>query len=233
MKEELRSLSIKGLGLGAIAGLIIGIAVGYAVTPQVDVTPFEQRISDLEEQVADLQSEIDNRTLQIADLQTQISEKDSEISELQSQIETKDNQMAALQSQVSEKNSQIAALQNQISQLQSQVEELEQLVPPYTMGAWNLVASFQGNSGLTTEFFHVAGTELRLNWSWTSSVQENAEFSMYLYRQGETIITEASISLQQEGVTYVHDLEAAYYYLRISEANLDQWNVTIEVWLPE
>ncbi|MDH5794644.1 MAG: hypothetical protein OEZ24_00910 [Candidatus Bathyarchaeota archaeon] len=228
MREELKSLSIKELGLGIVIGLIIGIAIGYAVTPKVDVTPFEQRISDLEGQVANLQSDVENKSTQITGLQTQVSEKNSRITELQSDIETKVGQLTALQLQITEKNSQIAGLQNQISQLESRVEELERLVSPYPAGEWNLARSFQGNSGLTTDYFYIAGTELRLNWTWSSSIEEYAEFSIYLYREGETIIAEQCISLPKEGTTHIHDIEIGYYYLRISQANLEQWNVTVE-----
>ena len=229
----MKSLLIKELGLGIVIGLIIGIAVGYAVTPKVDITPFEQRISDLEGEVTNLQNALENRSIQITGLQTQISEKDSQITELESEIETKDDQLTALQLQITEKNSQIAGLQNQMSQLESQVEELERLVSPYPAGEWNLARSFQGNSGVTTDYFYIAGTELRLNWTWSSSMEEYAEFSIYLYREGETIFTESCISLSKEGTTHVHDIEVAYYYLKISQANLDQWNVTVEFRTPD
>lgn len=233
MKEELRSLAIRELGLGIVIGLIVGIAVGYAVTPQVDVTPFEQRISDLEVQVTDLQNDVENKSALIADLQTQISEKDSQISELQSQIETKTDWVTALELQISEKKNEVAALQDQMLQLQSKVGELEQLVPTYTKEVWNLVDSFQGTSGLTTDYFYVAGTELRLNWSWSSRVEECAEFSIYLCREGEGIFVDMCTSLPKEGTTHIHNVEAASYYLKISEANLDQWIVTVEFRIPD
>ena len=233
MTEELKSLLTKELGLGIVIGLIIGIAVGYAVTPKVDITPFEQRISDLEGEVTNLQDDLENRSAQITGLQTQISEKDSQITELESEIEVKDDQLMALQLQITEKNSQIAGLQNQMSQLESQVEELERLVSPYPAGEWNLARSFQGNSGLTTDYFYIAGTEIRLNWTWSSSMEEYAELSIYLYREGETIITEQCLSLPKEGTTHVHDIEVGYYYLVIFQANLDEWNVTVEFRVPD
>jgi len=39
--------------------------------------------------------------------------------------------------------------------------------------------------------------------------------------------------LQEEGTTFAHSIASANYYLDISEANLDQWTVTVEVWMPE
>ena len=233
MKEELRSLPLKELGLGIVIGLIIGIAVGYAVTPKVDVTQYEQQISELEGQVTYLQNEVENRSIQIDNLTLQVSKKENQIAELQSEVETKNNQMMALQVQVNEKNSYIAALQNQVEQLQSQLVELRQMVSPYTEGEWNLIETFQGSSGLTTDYFYVAGPELLLNWSWTSSVEEYAEFNVYVYRRGETAYTEACMSLGKNETTHVHNIEPGYYYLKIVQANLDQWNITVEVWIPE
>jgi len=233
MREELKSLSIKELGLGIVVGLIIGIAVGYVVTPKVDITPFEQRISDLEGEVTNLQDDLENRSMQITDLQTQVSEKDSQIDRLESEIETKDDQLTALHLQITQKSSQIASLQNQMSQLESQVEELKRLVLPYPPGEWNLARSFQGDSGLTTDYFYIAGTEIRLNWTWSSGMEEYADLSIYLYREGETIITESCMSLSKEGTTHVHDIEVGYYYLEIFQANLDEWNVTVEFRAPD
>jgi capsule polysaccharide export protein KpsE/RkpR len=233
MKEELKSLPVKELGLGIVIGLIIGIAVGYAVTPKVDITQFEQRISELEGQVTNLQNEVENKSTQIDDWKLQVSEKESQISELQSEVETKKNQTMALQVQVNKKNSEIAALENLVEQLQSQLVELRQMVSPYTEGEWNLVGTFQGSSGLTTDYFYVAGPELLLNWSWTSSVEEYAEFNVYIYRKGETAYTEACMSLGKNETTRIHDIEPGYYYLKIVQANLDQWNITVEVWIPE
>jgi len=101
-------VSKRGLAVGVFIGLVIGLVSGYAVALSGTIG-LEQRISDLERQVTELQTEIENKNARMADLQTQISEKDNQISELQSQIEAK--------------NSQIVALQDQLSELQSQLEE--------------------------------------------------------------------------------------------------------------
>jgi len=72
---------------------------------------------------------------------------------------------------------------------------------------------------------------LRINWKWTSSVEEYASFSIYLYKEGQTFATEMLVFLQKEGTTYIHNVKVANYYLEISEANLDQWKVTVEVFI--
>lgn len=65
----------KMLMIGIIVGLLIGLAIGYGAAPKgVDTTALEQRISDLEAQVATLQNQVADRDAQIASLQAQIEE---------------------------------------------------------------------------------------------------------------------------------------------------------------
>ena len=206
--EERSSLSIKALGIGLAIGLIVGLGLGYMISPAgVGTTELEQQIGVLEGQVDNLQDQLENKDTQISNLQAQI---------------------AALESQTSEKDSQIASLQSQISELESQIDELQKLMPPIRKGEWNLITTFQGKSETTTDYYYVAGTELRINWTWASSVEEFARFGMSLYKEGQTTPTEWLFDLQKEGTSHVHNIEAADYYLDISEANLDQWGVTVE-----
>lgn len=146
--------------------------------------------------------------------------------DLQNQIDNLQSQVDDLQDQIGQKDSQIQALQEQIS-------NLETLLGPIRKGAWNLIETFQGSSGLKTDYFYVSGADLRINWTWVSSVEQFAFFSIYLYKQGQTVYTEVFPYLQNEGTTFAHNILLAYYYLDINEANLDQWMVTIEVWIPE
>ena len=74
---------------------------------------------------------------------------------------------------------------------------------------------------------------MRLNYTWTSTVEEFASFSISLYKKGQTIATEWLFNLQKTGTTFVHNVDIANYYLEISEANLDYWTVTIEVFIEE
>jgi hypothetical protein len=149
---------------------------------------------------------------QIADLQTQLQQKDSQIQTLQGQITQKDTE---------------------IQNLQNQITELEALLGPIKKGAWNLIITFEGASGVTTDYFYVGGTDLRFNWTWTSTTPDYAVFTITLYKEGETIYTEMYFDLQSEGTTYAHNIAAAYYYLDISAANIDSWTVTVEQWIPE
>ena len=213
------SLSIRNLAIGIVIGLAIGLVSGYVLTPKGDTVDLEQRIDELEEQVSNLQTAIDNKDAQTSNLQAQLDEKNTQITSLQARISEKDVEITDLESQIQEKNSRIS--------------ELEQLVPPYRRGEWNLIVTFQGQSETITDYFYIAGTELRINWTWTSSVEEFASFGISLYEEGQTTSTEWFFNLQKEGTAYVHNIEAANYYLDISEANLDQWRATVEVFTPE
>jgi len=158
---------------------------------------------------------------------------EADSTELERQISDLKGQVSSLQGQVDKKDSQIRTLQSQISDLTKQVEELQTLLGPIERGSWDLIETFSGKSGVTTDYFYVAGTELRINWTWSSSAEEHAGFNICLYREGQTTWTSFLFDLQKEGTNYVHNIKSARYYLEIFEANLDQWTVTIEVWIPE
>jgi len=138
-----------------------------------------------------------------------------------------EGQVTTLQNQISQKD-------NQIQTLQQQVSELENLLGPTRKGAWNLIKSFEGSSYLVnTDYFYVAGTELRINWTWIRPDPEFGSFSIYLYKEGEDVYTENFWNLQESGTTFAHNIIVSYYYLKILGSNLDHWTVTVEVWIPQ
>jgi len=149
------------------------------------------------------------------------------------QTQDLENQINALQGQVSDLQNQIAQKDSQIQALQQQVSDFENLLGPIKKGDWNLIETFQGSSGLNTDYFYVGGTDLRINWTWASSVEEYASFSISLYKEGQAIWTEWFFNLQKEGTTFAHNIVQANHYLDISTANLDQWTVTVEAWIPQ
>lgn len=147
--------------------------------------------------------------------------------------ENQQGQINELQSQINNLQNQITQKDSQIQTLQEQISELENLIGPIRKGDWNLIETFQGSSGLKTDYFYVAGTDLRINWTWVSSIEEYASFGIILYRKGQTVFTEMFFDLQDEGTTFAHNTKTDYYYFDISVANLDQWVVTVEAWIPE
>jgi len=209
----------KALVTVLVLGLVFGLIVGYGVAPKgVDTTVLEGRITELEEQLSALQS--------------QIKDKDEVISNLESQIRDKNATISKLQTKLSEKDAQIVDLEAQISTLQEEVNELKNLVPPYRKGEWNLIETFKGSSSMTTDYFYIAGADIRINWTWTSEVPKYAGFSFSLYKEGETTWTIFEFDLDSTGTTHVHNLKTANYYLEISEANIDEWTITVEAWIP-
>ena len=204
----------------ALVALIVGLGAGYAVgNIGGGSSANNMQIATLQQQVTTLQGQVSTLNGTINSLQSQISAKDSSIADLQSQITSKNSQISSL-------NSQVTNLTNTITQLQAQI-------PPLNKGAWNLIETFTGgNADMVTDFFYISGADVRVNWTWTSSHMEFAMFSIYLYKQGESIYTSSIMADSPAGYTYVHSLASAYYYLDISGANIDSWTVTVEMWVP-
>lgn len=171
---------------------------------------------------------------QITKLQTQIKDRDHLISELQNQTAALEAQIDALKGQLKEKSNEVAQLQLEITRLQSEIEKLKSLVSPLRLGEWNLIAKFNGTSSLTTDYFYVAGADLRINWTYTTLEPEYAFFSFTLTEEGETVAEYASGAISiPSGTTYIHNLDEANYFLTINAINMKEWTITVEVWIPE
>ena len=133
----------------------------------------------------------------------------------------------------------LTGMQNQLTQkderiqtLQAQIVELESDLGTVKKGAWNVVESFGGSSGFTTDYFYVAGTELRINWIAYTGVEESIVFSISVYKEGQSEALEAFTNLQDEGTVFLQNIEKGNYYLDISEDKVDQWSITVETWIP-
>ena len=60
------SFSTKDIVIGLMVGLVIGSSLGYVIAPKgVDTTELEQHISQLEEQVDNLQNRINDKDTQL------------------------------------------------------------------------------------------------------------------------------------------------------------------------
>mgnify|MGYP000672153955 CR=1 FL=1 len=200
------SSSTKSLAVGVIVGLVVGLILGYTVAPKgVDTSKFEQQISQLQKQVKDLQN----------------------------QLKSKDDQISKLQNQLDYKNTQISNLQSQIADLQSQIEKLEALVPPLRKGKWNTIITFTGSTDKTTELFHIPSGTWRINWTYTGG--ELAGFSFLVYPEGETVMyieTLMTMGPSQSDTTYIYK-GPGNYYIKVSAANIEEWTLTIETFVPE
>ena len=107
-----------------VLGLVSGLIAGYILAPKGDTAVLEERITELEGVISELQIKLSENDAQVADLEEQITEKDTAISKLQTNLSEKDDQITDLEAQVKEKDA-------MISTLQEEVNELKKLVPPY------------------------------------------------------------------------------------------------------
>jgi hypothetical protein len=130
-----------------------------------------------------------------------------------------------MQNQLAQKNEQIQTLQDQLVELEGDLGTVKK-------GAWNVVESFGGSSGFTTDYFYVAGTELRINLIAYTGVDESIVFSIYLYKEGQSEPFEAFTNLQDQGTVFLQNIEKGNYYLDTSEDKVDQWSITVETWIP-
>ena len=95
-----------------------------------------------------------------------------------------------------------------------------------------MVESFGGSSGFVTDYFYVAGTELRITWVAYTGVDEPISFSVAIYTKGQSEPLESFTNLQDQGTVLLQNVEKGNYYLDISENNADQWSITLETWIP-
>lgn len=133
--------------------------------------------------------------------------------------------LTGMQNQLTQKNDQIQTLQDQITVLENDLGTVKK-------GAWNVVESFGGSSGFATDYFYVAGTEIRINWVAYSSIDQSIFFSIDVYKEGQSEPLKSFTNLQDQGTVLIQNVEKGNYYLDISENNADQWSITVETWIP-
>lgn len=228
-------INVKTFGfllIGLVIGLIIGVSFGGMRS--VDVSKYENQISTLQGKIDNLNSQILDLQSQINDLNSKLVDKDSQISSLNSQLKSKESQINSLKSQLQSKNNEINNLKRQISELQSRIEELEQVscLSKYEQGTWNVVAEFSGKFEKNTETFIVPGDTLRITFTIKGS-SKYGRFSFYLYKLGEEYYTESFLFYEPPltETVFVYNLEPGEYYLKISCANLDSWQITVEAFV--
>jgi peptidoglycan hydrolase CwlO-like protein len=122
--------------------LIIGLVGGYfvgSITQQDQVPIFEdgldsknQQIASLQTEVQDLHDQLDSKNAEVENLQTEIqtieeqaNSAGSQITNLQETIQTLNSQISTLQSEVQSLNNQINTKNQQIASLEAEVESLQ------------------------------------------------------------------------------------------------------------
>lgn len=127
---------------------------------------------------------------------------------------------------------QITVLNQKIDALEKRVSNLETYSGIVRRGNYTLIASFTGSSSVNTDYFYIGKADIRMNWTY-SAKSSYPSFSVYLYKEGGNLWEELFSSLAPKGTTYAHNLQTGQYYLEISASGISQWDVTIEVWVPQ
>ena len=129
-----------------------------------------------------------------------------------------------IQNQLNQKNEQIEMLENQIGVLENDLGTIKK-------GEWNVVDSFGGSSGIATDYFYVAGTELRITWVAYNGFNESIYFEIDVFKEGQNEPFTSYSDLNDQGSVLLQSIEKGNYYLNISEENVDQWSITVETWI--
>ena len=129
-----------------------------------------------------------------------------------------------MQNQLNQRNEQIEMLENQIEALESDLGTIKK-------GEWNTVDSFGGSSGIATDYFYVAGTELRITWVAYNMFEEPINFEIAVFKEGQYEPVKSFSELNDQGSVLLQSVEKSNYYLNISEKNVDQWSITVETWI--
>jgi S1-C subfamily serine protease len=134
-KPKTRSLSTVLIGVTLVA-LLMGGVLGYAISnfsTSDQINNFQNRISNLEQELQSNATQIGNLQAQISNLQQELQSNSSQTSSLQSQLSTLEQELQSSSSQVSILQTQISSLEQElqsnateIASLQTQVSNLEQ-----------------------------------------------------------------------------------------------------------
>ncbi|MCX6648556.1 MAG: hypothetical protein NTV61_04110 [Candidatus Bathyarchaeota archaeon] len=233
-------MDTKILLVGCVIGLLVGSAAGYTVSSsgtntlkgQVDSLTLEK--TSLQNQLSTLQYQLNTKTSEVNTLNGQITSKDSTISSLQNQVTTSDSTIAAQQATITTKNNQIADLQTQVNTLNTRILTLQgQSTGNLQSGKWNIIKTFTGSSSLSTDYFNIPTSDIRVNWTYAQGSMRM--ISYYGYKQGASSYDYAfyNVFIQNgSGSSVYHNLAPGNYYLEVSQANIPSWKITIESWVP-
>ena len=199
----------KSILAGAVIGIIVGGLIGYLSVPAPDYTPYEDKIAELDSQIASLQDEI-------VQLQSQVSS-------LQNQLDSKNETMNLLKTQLSSQ-------QVMIDELIDQIDVLIHICN-YTPGTWNEIEAWTGSASKTTETFRVPSSQIRIKWSLDVNPLSNFTVSMYEEGYDQLVLRWSDLQNEPEGMAY-GEIRPGSYYLGFSVDECE-YNVTFEVFIEE
>jgi uncharacterized protein YxeA len=95
---------------------------------------------------------------------------------------------------------------------------------------YNNITTITGSSDQTSNYFNIPSSEMRYEWSYTSSAPTYAGLYIDVYQQGNDLPVDimAASTNQTSGTQYIHNLQPGSYYIKVSAANIDSYTITIE-----
>ena len=160
-----------------MAGLVIGLILGYAITGS-NTSKLEQQIGQLEERVKDLRNQLTSKDNRILGLQNQLADKETEISDLH-------NQISILQDQLDELQSQLRILNAPVSSFTT-INDLEITITTHK----NIYSYKEPISGNVT-VYHLNGTAFK------------GSFSIYIERLEDGMSTTSDFPVEGYGEFHV------------------------------
>ncbi len=95
---------------------------------------------------------------------------------------------------------------------------------------WHQVTSFSGNGDKNTDTFYIKGSKFKMTYTLAKS-NDYSVFSFFVYPESETIMYTDSVmtDMGKEGTDSTISYHGAgTYYLSITSANLDNWDIIVE-----
>jgi predicted RNase H-like nuclease (RuvC/YqgF family) len=113
--------------LKGTAILVIGLIVGFLITPYPDISEYEEQINSLKTQNENLESQVESLQTDISDREAQIKNLPSisEFNSLENLLSEKESNIESLIEQIDEKEEKILELESQITELNESKIEYE------------------------------------------------------------------------------------------------------------
>jgi peptidoglycan hydrolase CwlO-like protein len=120
--------------IGFVGGYFIGSITQQDQAPnsEEELDSKNQQIASLQTEVQDLEEQIDSKNIQITNLQTEIqtlqdqaNAPNSQITSLQNEIQTLNSQISSLQSEIQSLNNQINTKNQQIADLEAEIKTMQ------------------------------------------------------------------------------------------------------------
>ena len=101
---------------------------------------------------------------------------------------------------------------------------------PTSSKSWHETESFSGENSKTTDSFYIRGDKFKLTYD-VDGDPDYSMFSFFIYPEGETTMYTdtmiGNLGISGKDSTISHAGEGSYY-LEITTANLDDWEIIIE-----